>query len=74
LLRRFEALAASPYAANEADVEALAIGWRQWWRDGRSEDLCAMAERLPGELVEADRRLASYLGAARLTRRRAATA
>ncbi len=71
LLRRFEILVASPSTASETDTEALAVGWRQWWRDARSEALCAMAERLPAGLVERDRRLASYLSAASLVRGRA---
>ena len=63
-LRRFEGLVATPGAATDADIEALAAGWRQWWRDGRGDALRVMAERLPAGLVERDRRLASYLDAA----------
>ncbi|MBI2015069.1 MAG: hypothetical protein HYS77_05975, partial [Candidatus Rokubacteria bacterium] len=32
LLRRFEALVAAPETAIDADIEALAAGWRRWWR------------------------------------------
>jgi hypothetical protein len=60
LLRRCEALAVSPESATRADVEALAAGWRRWWRLGETERLRAMAARVPAGLIEADRRLAMY--------------
>ena len=65
-LRRFETLVASPGAAAEADVDALAVGWRRWWLAGRSDLLLAMANGLPAALVEWDLRLAGYLQAARM--------
>jgi hypothetical protein len=70
LLRRFEILVAAPQTASADDTEALAVGWRRWWREGRSDALCAMAERMPAGLAERDRRLASYLAAALATVRR----
>lgn len=63
-LERFEALAAAPELATENDVEALAAGWREWWRTGRAEELLAMAARVPSGLRESDRRLATYAVAA----------
>lgn len=59
-LRRCEALAASPESANTADVEALAAGWRSWWRLGETGRLHAMAVRVPTALINSDRRLAQY--------------
>lgn len=64
-LERFAVLVASPVTAERDDTEALLAGWRQWWRDGRTSDLLAMANGLAPGLVEHDRRLASYLVAAR---------
>jgi hypothetical protein len=66
-LRRFDGLAEAPAHADHHDVEAVLAGWRRWWRNGMSKDLVAMAGRLPPGLVDADRRLSSYLEAARLT-------
>lgn len=59
-LRRCESLAASPESATIADVEALAAGWRRWWRRGETERLRAMAARVPTGLINSDRRLAQY--------------
>jgi hypothetical protein len=59
-LRRCEALAASPELATTTDVEALAAGWRRWWRLGEAERLHAMAARVPAALINSDRRLAQY--------------
>jgi hypothetical protein len=65
LLRRFEILVAAPQTASADDTEALAVGWRQWWREERRAALLGMAQGLPAGLVERDRRLASYADAAR---------
>ena len=65
LLRRCEALAVSPESATRADVEALAVGWRRWWRLGETERLRAMAARVPAGLIDADRRLATYIAGVR---------
>lgn len=64
LLARFDELAAFPEQAAGADVEALAIGWRAWWRAGRVAELAAMADRVAPRLIETDRRLATYATAA----------
>ncbi len=66
-LRRFESLTESPGSADRNDMEALVAGWRRWWRNGMTKDLVAMASQLPPEVIEHDRRLQSYLEAARLT-------
>ena len=66
-LQRFEMLAAAPDSATADDIEPLLAGCRHWWREGRVDRLTELAERLPAPLVEADRRLASFLLAARLT-------
>jgi hypothetical protein len=60
-LRRFEQLVMSPESAGHDDIEAMVAGWREWWRRDRTDDLLAMANRLPPSLVQQDRRLASYL-------------
>jgi hypothetical protein len=65
-LRRFECLAESPASADRNDVEVLVAGWRRWWRNGMIKDLVAMASRLPVNVIESDRRLQSYLEAARV--------
>lgn len=65
LLRHFDALVVSPGAATDADIEALVAGWRQWWREGRTGALCAMADTLPAGITERDRDLAAFLSAAR---------
>jgi len=65
-LRRFECLTESPGSADRNDVEVLVAGWRRWWRNGMIKDLVTMAGRLPPDIVEHDRRLQSYLEAARV--------
>jgi hypothetical protein len=65
-LRRFECLTESPASADRNDVEVLLAGWRRWWRNGMIRDLVAMAGRLPADVIECDRRLQSYLEAARV--------
>lgn len=64
-LRRFEALVRSPRSATVRDLDALVSGWARWWRAGETRQLLAMTEALPEELVAQDRRLATYLEAAR---------
>jgi hypothetical protein len=64
-MRRFATLRATPELAGLEDTETVLTGWRQLWCDGRTDDLLAMARRLPPALVEGDRRLASYALAAR---------
>jgi hypothetical protein len=63
-LRLFDELAAQPESATGGDIEALATGWRHWWRQGDTGRLRAMAARVPAALVAADRRLATYACAA----------
>jgi len=63
-LRRFDELVAQPESATAGDLEALATGWRRWWRQGDTERLRLMAARVPGALLDADRRLATYACAA----------
>lgn len=63
-LERFRALAAAPESATLDDRDAIADGWRDWWRAGRVDALLAMAARVPASLVEGDRRLAAYAVAA----------
>ena len=65
-LRRFECLTESPGSADKNDVEVLVAGWRRWWRNGMTRDLVTMAGQLPPAVLEHDRRLQSYLEAARV--------
>ena len=65
-LRRFDELVAQPESATGSDLEALATGWRLWWRQDDTERLRAMAARVPAALLAADRRLATYACAAGL--------
>lgn len=64
-LERFATFAVTPGLAGLEDVDTLLAGWRQWWRDGRTGDLLAMASGLAPDLLAADRRLVMYLLAAR---------
>ena len=64
-LRRFDVIAATPSSATAGDVDALAAGWRLWWRQGRREAIAAMARDLPASVVDSDRRLAAYACGAR---------
>ena len=64
-LRRFDMLTASPGSATPEDLDALASGWARWWRAGQPRQILALAESLPEGLVARDRRLATYLEAAR---------
>ena len=64
-MKRFATLAATPGLAGLEDVETVLAGWRQWWRDGRTGDLLAMATGLAPDVLAQDRRLVTYLLAAR---------
>lgn len=66
LLRRFEVLVGSPERATDADIEALAAGWRHWWREGELERLLTMGSKIPHGLLELDRRLSSFSDSARI--------
>lgn len=68
LLARFETLAASPECARNVDIDAIAAGWRQWWRDGDVARLLLMGSKLSRQRIEFDRRLATYWHAARARR------
>ena len=63
-MRRFDIIAAAPSSATPDDGDALAAGWRRWWRQGRREAIAVMARALPAGILEADRRLASFACAA----------
>ncbi len=63
LLVRFERLAKAPETAAAADVDAIAVGWRAWWRARRVEEIVTMARRVPRVLIDRDRRLATYAAA-----------
>jgi hypothetical protein len=65
-LRRFQELVVSPHSATDDDIEAIAAGWRGWWRSGQADRVRAMAEALPAGLMDRDRRLAAYARATRL--------
>lgn len=69
LLRQFDVLKASPERATEADVEALVAGWRQWWREGKTEALAEMGRMVPAGLIDRDRRLATLRLGAELAQR-----
>ena len=64
-LRRFDALVASPASSAPGDIDALVAGWRRWWRQGEIDAIAAMAARLPADLVDGHRDLATYAVAAR---------
>lgn len=64
-LQRFDELARAPDLATAADLDAIVTGWRAWWRQGRLAEILAMAARLPGTIVEHDRRATTYVAAAR---------
>lgn len=66
-LLRFDALVESPRSVTSDDIDALVSGWSRWWRTGRTKQLLAMAESLSGGVVAQDRRLQTFLTAARAT-------
>ena len=66
LLARFDQLAKAPETATAADVDALAVGWRAWWRARHVAEMAAMARRVPRALIDSDRRLATHAAAAGL--------
>ena len=59
-LGRFAQLARHPESATASDVDAIAAGWRQWWREHRLEALSDMVRATPPALIESDRRLATF--------------
>lgn len=64
LLVRFEQLAQAPETAAAIDADAIAVGWRAWWRARDVAEIVAMARRLPSVLIDGDRRLATFAAAA----------
>ncbi|MBI2204308.1 MAG: hypothetical protein HYU41_10715 [Candidatus Rokubacteria bacterium] len=73
LLARFHQLTTAPEGVTTGDIDALAAGWRTWWRAGRVAELSAMAERVTRAVIDSDRRLATYAVAAQAARTDAAT-
>lgn len=71
LLARFEDLVTSPESATKTDVDALAAGWRAWWRASRVSDLAAMSSKVPTGVIDSDRRLTTYAVAAEASQARA---
>jgi hypothetical protein len=65
LLHTFEMLARAPQSAVDGDAEAIAAGWRAWWRGGEHRRIAEMAAALPVSLVGGDRGLATYADASR---------
>ena len=63
-LDRFMVLTAAPHLATTADADAIAAGWRLWWREQRLEPLREMVRRMPAALIETDRRLVTLAFAA----------
>jgi hypothetical protein len=64
LLARFDVLTAFPASVTPADADALAAGWRSWWRAGRVRDIAAMATAIPRGVIDGDHRVATYVVAA----------
>lgn len=65
LLDRFETLAATPERATAADLDAIAVGWHRWWRDGMHSRLLEMRTRLTSGLLDAHRDLGALAQASR---------
>jgi hypothetical protein len=66
LLDRFQDLVTAPGSATSPDRDALAAGWRQWWRQGERTRIRDMADTVPGDVVAGDARLIALAAAARL--------
>ncbi len=64
LIARFERLVAAPERVTPGDADALAAGWRTWWRTGRVAELSGMAKHVGPAVIGRDRRLATYAVAA----------
>ena len=67
-LERFEELVRAPGSATSEDADALATGWRTWWRAQRFDEIASMAERLPSVIVDGDRDVAMFAVAVRTRR------
>jgi uracil-DNA glycosylase len=68
LLTHFWALADSPQEVRQDDVQAVAVGWRRWWRAGEIDRLLSMAAALPPALICLGREATTHLMAARVRR------
>lgn len=69
-LKRFETLVKASAQATAGDVDALAAGWSRWWREGRTAELSAMADRVDTAVIDGDRRLTTFVVACRAGRER----
>ena len=68
LLTRFKELADRSRHATQEDLQAVAVGWRQWWRDREIDRLLSMASGLSRTVIGLDREVTTYLAAARSRR------
>ena len=64
LLSRFDEISAHPASARKTDVDAIAAGWREWWRTRQVAVIARMARAIDHRLVDGDRRLATLAVAA----------
>lgn len=64
LFGRFQAIASTPQRAAVADLDALVVGWRRWWREGRYVRLLEMRSRLPPHVIDCHRGLSGLAQAA----------
>ena len=69
-LQRFEVIVADPALAGTEDIESIVAGWRRWWREGRVDQIAAMASAISADLVESDPRLLDLAFVARERSRR----